>query len=178
MAMLISSSTSPSFSLHFLPVMPSTIFRSSTPRSASPYTTPSSPNSRCPSPTYGRAASCDSQTIHHRRTTMRANSGMRTPPPPPLNGFADFFHTRTAAPFSVPMQQESDAQCWERMLALQREYHCYKSARLEAAVEALERGCSIEDVPMRKWPAQSLYIPVVWRLTDYNSIEAVPRSPE
>lgn len=79
---------------------------------------------------------------------MRANSGMRTPPPPPLNGFADFFHTRTAAPFSVPMQQESDAQCWERMLALQREYHCYKSARLEAAVEALERGCSIEDVPM------------------------------
>jgi hypothetical protein len=109
---------------------------------------------------------------------MRANSGMRTPPPPTLNGFADFFHTRTAAPFSVPMQQESDAQCWERMLALQREYHCYKSARLEAAVEALERGCSIEDVPMRKWPAQSLYISVVWRLTDYNSIEAVPRSPE
>lgn len=81
---------------------------------------------------------------------MRASSGMRTPPPPALHGFADFFHTRTAVPFSVPVQQESDAECWERMLALQREYHCYKSARLEAAVEALERGCSIEEVPMRE----------------------------
>jgi hypothetical protein len=37
------------------------------------------------------------------------------------------------------------------MLALQREYHCYKSARLEAAVEALESGYSIEDVPMREY---------------------------
>jgi hypothetical protein len=37
------------------------------------------------------------------------------------------------------------------MLALQREYHCYKSARLEAAVEALESGYSIEDVPMREF---------------------------
>jgi hypothetical protein len=55
-------------------------------------------------------------------------------------------------PFSVPMQQESDAECWERMLALQMEYHCYKSARLEAAVEALESGYSIEEVPMREDP--------------------------
>jgi hypothetical protein len=35
---------------------------------------------------------------------------------------------------------ESDAQCWQRMLRLQREYHCYNSARLSAAVEAEERG--------------------------------------
>ena len=34
---------------------------------------------------------------------------------------------------------------------LQREYHCYKSARLEAAVEALEMGWSIEEVPMREF---------------------------
>lgn len=83
---------------------------------------------------------------------MRAMSDdVRTPPPPALHGFADFFHARTAAPFAVPVhQQESDAECWERMLALQREYHCYKSARLEAAVEALESGYSIEDVPMRE----------------------------
>jgi len=31
---------------------------------------------------------------------------------------------------------------------LQREYHCYNSARLEAAVEALEKGLSIEEVPI------------------------------
>jgi len=37
------------------------------------------------------------------------------------------------------------------MISLQREYHCYKSARLEAAVEALERGCSIDEVPMREF---------------------------
>jgi len=52
------------------------------------------------------------------------------------------------APAFVPQKGESDAECWERMLALQREYHCYNSARLEAAVEALEKGCRIEDVPM------------------------------
>jgi len=34
------------------------------------------------------------------------------------------------------------------MLALQKEYHCYNSARLEAAVEALENGCPIEEVPI------------------------------
>jgi hypothetical protein len=46
--------------------------------------------------------------------------------------------------------KESDSECWERMLALQKEYHCYHSARLEAAVDALESGWLIEDVPMRK----------------------------
>ena len=34
---------------------------------------------------------------------------------------------------------------------LQREYHCYNSARLEAAVEALERGLRIEEVPIREF---------------------------
>lgn len=34
---------------------------------------------------------------------------------------------------------------------LQREYHCYNSARLEAAVEALERGVRIEEVPIREF---------------------------
>jgi len=32
------------------------------------------------------------------------------------------------------------------MLSLQREYHCYNSARLEAAVEALENGVAFEEV--------------------------------
>lgn len=55
------------------------------------------------------------------------------------------------APAFAPQEGESDAECWSRMLALQREYHCYNSARLEAAVEALEKGCKVEDVPMRKF---------------------------
>jgi hypothetical protein len=46
---------------------------------------------------------------------------------------------------------ESDAECWSRMLMLQREYHCYNSARLEAAVDALEKGVRIEEVPIRKF---------------------------
>lgn len=152
--MLVPSSRTPSFTLHFLPAMPSLL------RSHSPVTCTSAasspPTSRCTSPTYSRAGSCDSQTIHHRRTVRRAKSDARTPPPPPLHGFAHFFQERTPMPFSVPMQQESDAECWERMLALQREYHCYKSARLEAAVEALESGYSIEEVPMRKDPFEPL----------------------
>lgn len=36
------------------------------------------------------------------------------------------------------------------MLRLQREYHCYNSARLEAAVEALEKGWGMDAVQMRK----------------------------
>ncbi len=40
--------------------------------------------------------------------------------------------------------------CWERMLNLQREYHCYNSARIEAAVEALDMGYSFEQVPIRE----------------------------
>lgn len=39
---------------------------------------------------------------------------------------------------------------------LQREYHCYNSARLEAAVEALERGVRIEEVPMREFSFRSV----------------------
>jgi hypothetical protein len=46
--------------------------------------------------------------------------------------------------------EESDAECWSRMLMLQMEYHCYNSARLEAAVEALEKGVGIEEVPIRE----------------------------
>lgn len=37
-------------------------------------------------------------------------------------------------------ERETDMQCWKRMLELQRVYHCYNSARLEAAVEAVEGG--------------------------------------
>jgi len=74
----------------------------------------------------------------------------KNPPPLPLDGLADFFHTR-AQTIAVPEGMESDAECWERMLMLQKEYHCYKSARLEAAVEALEMGFGIEEVGIREF---------------------------
>lgn len=113
-------------------------------------------------------------TIHHRRTlSSRTNSSSRRSPPPPslpglglpVSPFASPENTTshanthsnshlegtTVAPAFVPQKGESDAECWSRMLALQREYHCYNSARLEAAVEALEKGWRIEDVPIRKF---------------------------
>mgnify|MGYP003638835008 FL=1 len=46
---------------------------------------------------------------------------------------------------------ESNAKCWERMLALQKEYHCYHSARLDAAAEVVENGVPVECVPVRKF---------------------------
>ena len=36
------------------------------------------------------------------------------------------------------------------MLRMQQQFHCYKSARLEAAVEALDNGVPLEDVPIRE----------------------------
>jgi hypothetical protein len=45
---------------------------------------------------------------------------------------------------------DEDRERWARMLRMQREFHCYKSARLEAAVEALDNGASFEEVPIRE----------------------------
>jgi hypothetical protein len=70
--------------------------------------------------------------------------------PSPLHCFADFSHACTAIPFAVPMHQVPDTECWEKMFVPQTEYHCYTSARLEAAVEMLESGYSVEEVPMRE----------------------------
>ncbi|CZR58172.1 uncharacterized protein PAC_08063 [Phialocephala subalpina] len=90
-------------------------------------------------------------TIHSRRTLSYKlrRSGSQSPPPA-LSGLGISnigLVVPTPAPTTVPVQEiqglrkrESDAECWSRMLALQREYHCYNSARLEAAVEALENG--------------------------------------
>ena len=144
---MLSSHKTQIFSLHFLPL---SHFRKFENAIVSP--TSSSPSSRNGDrrPNHTRENSYDS-TIHHRRTVSRTNSDSDTPPPPTLKGFADFFHSRTATPISVPKTLESDTECWERMLILQREYHCYKSARLEAAVEAMEMGVGIGDLPMRKY---------------------------
>lgn len=49
------------------------------------------------------------------------------------------------------------------MLALQREFHCYNSARLEAAVEALEQGRSFEEVGIRMSLSFSLFfVFILW----------------
>lgn len=88
-------------------------------------------------------------TIYQRRRMSHQNTA-RSPPTLPMEGLSDFFHARPAA-IAVPHGLESDAECWERMLMLQREYHCYKSARLEAAVEALEAGTPVEMMPIRTY---------------------------
>lgn len=51
-------------------------------------------------------------------------------------------------PSSHYQDETDDAETWGRMLALQREYRCYNSARLEAAVEALDR-CEEVVIPSR-----------------------------
>jgi hypothetical protein len=109
-----------------------------------------STTSQSPSPTYTQG------TIHHRRTISRNNSSTPAPLPPSLDGFTELFHSRVSTPFVTPVPSDksdsSDAKRWQRMLRMQREFHCYKSARLEAAVEALENGMSIEEVPIREPP--------------------------
>jgi hypothetical protein len=109
---------------------------------------------------YSRESSYDSTisntsqiqgTIHHRRTISRSNTSSPAPLPPSLDGFTELFHSRVSTPFVTPVPSDksdsSDAKRWHRMLKMQREFHCYKSARLEAAVEALERG---EEPPIRE----------------------------
>jgi len=112
----------------------------------------------------------EKQTIYQRRLERRV-SGSASPPLPllALHGYDDVFRQPRVAAVAAPVAAvapvvevvevgveeveadgtwESDAQCWARMLALQRRYHCYNSARLEAAVEALESGTPIGEVPM------------------------------
>lgn len=151
--LVLSSNKHQNFSLHFLPAFPQFLKFERASAVTWQNMSPTSYHSRTSESTYSREGSYDSQasnTIHYRRTMSRTNSSSQTPLPPALNGFSDFFHSRVSTPISIPAPQESDAECWERMLALQREYHCYNSARLEAAVEALEQGYAIDEVPMRE----------------------------
>ncbi|KAN0090303.1 hypothetical protein V8E51_018882 [Hyaloscypha variabilis] len=92
-------------------------------------------------------------TLYHRRSLSRNNSSYTQPPPAltltSLGLPENFFATRRRESTGIETRDgESDAECWSRMLMLQREYHCYNSARLEAAVEALEKGVRIEEVPI------------------------------
>ena len=115
-----------------------------------------------------------SSPIHqHRRILSRSGSSAPSSSSSPSSFYSIFHHSsRLSSHFSLYnifhyslgssspairtlkerlAQEESDAECWERMLALQMEYHCYNSARLEAAVHALGMGYSIEEVPIRKF---------------------------
>jgi len=115
---------------------------------------PSSSPSPSPSPTQARP------TLHSRRTlsyTLRRSASRS--PPPSLTGLGITnigLSIPTVTPteiavetsFEIPEKEESDEECWSKMLKLQREYHCYNSARLEAAVEALEKGWGEHAVQM------------------------------
>jgi hypothetical protein len=93
-------------------------------------------------------------TIHHRRTISRTSTSSPLPLPPSLDGFSELFHSRVSTPLITPVTKsfttDEDRERWARMLRMQREFHCYKSARLEAAVEALDNGASFEEVPIRE----------------------------
>lgn len=194
--LVLPSSKNEHFSLHFLPALPQFLrferpqqqqtsitwpsqIITMTPPSKSPRCSrESSYDSQASTPSQVSAAQSPAQTIHTRRTISRTTSSTHTPPPPALHGFSDFFHSRVAAPISIPAPKESDAECWGRMLALQREYHCYNSARLEAAVEALESGLAIEEVPMRMFHFLSVtHDTLKLNLTRF-SFEIVSRSVE
>lgn len=95
-----------------------------------------------------RKGSYESEESEVRSTPSTPGRNTRSPSPlaQNLNGLPDIMRTRVLA-----SPKESDAECWERMLTLQKEYHCYQSARLEAAVDALENGWLIEEVPRRQY---------------------------
>ncbi|ESZ98772.1 hypothetical protein SBOR_0821 [Sclerotinia borealis F-4128] len=88
-----------------------------------------------------RSGSCESEVCSTPSTPGR-DTQSSSPLAHTLNQLPDILRSWVLA-----SSGESDAECWERMLALQKEYHCYQSARMEAAVEALENGWLIEEVP-------------------------------
>lgn len=96
-----------------------------------------------PSTQSSREGSCESD-VRSTSSTPERETQSSSPLAQSLNGLPDIMRSRVLA-----SPTESDAECWQRMLALQKEYHCYQSARLEAAVEALENGWLIEEVPRR-----------------------------
>ncbi|PQE10053.1 hypothetical protein CJF31_00003976 [Rutstroemia sp. NJR-2017a BVV2] len=89
-----------------------------------------------------REGSCETDS-RGPSSPLSGNSRSASPSQSGMDRIAEALKSRVLA-----SPKESDSECWERMLALQKEYHCYQSARLEAAVDALESGWLIEDVPM------------------------------
>ncbi|RDW64898.1 hypothetical protein BP6252_10549 [Coleophoma cylindrospora] len=91
-------------------------------------------------------ASSKSSTPKTSRSSSRKSSFSHIAPEQQLNekNAVQF----TSRSLGQPESAESDSDRWVRMLALQKQYHCYNSARLEAAVEALERGWGLSDIPM------------------------------
>lgn len=99
----------------------------------------------------------------HRRMLLRrtspSSSSSSTPSTSPTRNSSIslhniFHHVQNSRPTSpAPKPQiESDEECWERMLDLQMLNRSFMSARLDAAVEARRSGCSMEEIPRRKFP--------------------------
>lgn len=92
-------------------------------------------------------------TMHHLTLSLSlphlprqlSSSRSTSPSSPP-----DSRKSSTSRP-STNREVETDVARWTHMLSLQRQYRCYNSARMAAAVEALERGWRVEDlgVPSR-----------------------------
>lgn len=61
----------------------------------------------------------------------------------PADAVPDYFNLSS---FSL----SSDTELWRYMLALQKVYRCYHSARISAAVEELEMGVRVDDMDIRK----------------------------
>jgi hypothetical protein len=124
-------------------------------RSASPSPSPRSSQSSSPCP-IPRSTQPRPSLYQRRALSSFTNRLSSNNSPPPLTNL-----TLPPSPFGTngafslePLrdgERESDQECWERMLMLQREFHCYKSARMEAAVEALERGFGVEEVAIREF---------------------------
>lgn len=125
-------------------------------------------------------------TSPHRRMLSRRNSpplSSSTPSTSPTRSSSislqSIFHHTSRSTSPVPTTQlqeaESDEECWARMLELQMEYHCYKSARLEAAVEARKSGCSFEEIRRRKFCTVAIMVP---QILTACSFEIMSRSSE
>ena len=109
-------------------------------RSDSPSPTSQAPHITPPQPAWSFRNSLSSSSS----SSSLANYRQASPLPLPLPAFHDLrLHLQ---PEGDGDEETSDLQTWHRMLALQKQYHCYKSARMEAVIEVLERGLRVEDL--------------------------------
>ncbi len=75
---------------------------------------------------------------HLPDTPMAMAMPANPPPPPPLppSTSASASPAAMLSALPPPDSPSDNARLWRRMLALQRRYHCYNSARMSAALES------------------------------------------
>jgi len=120
-------------------------FINSSPKSSP--TSSSPPHSRRPSQSPSSSSSSQ-PSLYQRRTQSISSRGRRSSNSPraPTQLLVDLPSSSFSTSHGISFEGETDQECWERMLILQKEFHCYKSARMEAAIEALENGINAEEV--------------------------------